>query len=189
MAIDLYSRKILGFDLALTENSTTAHQLLERVIADNPGIHTVHSDNGSAMTSYKLRDLFNDHGIALSLIRPRVSDDNAFMESVFHTLKYRQFYPRVFNDIDHAQHWVGEFVEFYNTTHPHSGIKGYTPQSVFDGSWTVMHQRRVDAVTECHRRSPGRFAGMPKVETVPEVVYLNAVDADVHGRRRSLLRV
>lgn len=178
LAIDLFSRKIIGTKVAPTENTSTAVELLTQVLADNPGVVTVHSDNGSAMTSTRVRRLLADQGVALSLIRPRVSDDNAFVESVFHTLKYRPFYPTVFSSIDQARVWVAEFVVYYNTVHPHSGVAGHTPQSVFDGSWMQVHSLRVQALDKHYRRFPQRYGARPVVEDVAGVVRLNGVRGD-----------
>lgn len=178
LAIDLFSRKIVGVKLAPTENTSTAVELLTQVLADNPGVVTVHSDNGSAMTSTRVRRLLADHGVALSLIRPRVSDDNAFVESVFHTLKYRPFYPKVFASMDQARVWVEEFVVYYNTVHPHSGVAGHTPQSVFDGSWRVAHRLRVQALDAHYRQFPQRYVQRPVVQGVAGVVRLSGARDD-----------
>lgn len=178
LAIDLFSRKIVGAKVAPTENTSTAVELLTQVLADNPGVVTVHSDNGSAMTSTRVRRLLADHGVALSLIRPRVSDDNAFVESVFHTLKYRPFYPKVFASMDQARVWVEEFVVYYNTVHPHSGVAGHTPQSVFDGSWRAAHRLRVQALDAHYRQFPQRYVGQPVVQEVAGVVRLNGARDD-----------
>jgi putative transposase len=46
-------------------------------------------------------------GISLSFSRPRVSNDNAFAESIFRTLKYHHSYPRRrFRDILFVREWV-----------------------------------------------------------------------------------
>ena len=67
-------------------------------------------------------------GISLSFSRPRVSNDNAFAESIFRTLKYHHSYPRRrFRDILSVREWVDQFIAWYNTEHRHSGIKYVTP--------------------------------------------------------------
>ena len=67
-------------------------------------------------------------GISLSFSRPRVSNDNAFAESIFRTLKYHHSYPhRRFRDIFSVREWVDQFIAWYNQEHRHSGIKYVTP--------------------------------------------------------------
>ena len=67
-------------------------------------------------------------GISLSFSRPRVSNDNAFAESIFRTLKYHHSYPqRRFRDILSVRERVDQFIAWYNEQHRHSGIKYVTP--------------------------------------------------------------
>ncbi|MGP9656293.1 integrase core domain-containing protein [Halomonas sp. AOP35-4E-18] len=55
--------------------------------------------------------------------RPRVSNDNAFSESLFRTYKYRPNYPvGGYDDLAVAQHWVAGFMQWYNHEHRHSAI-------------------------------------------------------------------
>jgi transposase InsO family protein len=53
----------------------------------------LHSDNGAPMKSQTLKIKLEDLGALPSYSRPRVSNDNAFAESVFTTLKYRPHWP------------------------------------------------------------------------------------------------
>jgi putative transposase len=48
----------------------------------------LHSDNGSPMKSLTLRAKLESLGVTTSFSRPRVSDDNAYVEAFFRTLKY-----------------------------------------------------------------------------------------------------
>lgn len=62
-------------------------------------------------------------GITPSRSRPRVSNDNAYAESLFKTLKYVPDYqPQGFKTLDEARVWVRNFVNWYNNEHRHSGI-------------------------------------------------------------------
>ena len=52
-----------------------------------------------------------------------MSNDNAYAESLFRTLKYVPFYPkRPFENLEAGRDWVMEFVSWYNEEHRHSGI-------------------------------------------------------------------
>lgn len=65
---------------------------------------------------------------APSFSRPRISDDNAFSEALFRTLKYRPSFPqRAFAPRQDAHAWVARFVSWYNTEHRHSAIRFVTP--------------------------------------------------------------
>ncbi len=61
-------------------------------------------------------------------MRPRVSDDNAYAESLFRTAKYRPEFPtKGFADLDQARTWANGFVHWYNFDHRHSGISYVSP--------------------------------------------------------------
>jgi putative transposase len=70
-------------------------ELAEQLIADSamkeriaPGMLTLHADRDSSMRSKPVATLLADLGIAKSHSRPYISDDNAFSEAQFKTLKY-----------------------------------------------------------------------------------------------------
>lgn len=66
------------------------------------------------MTSSTLKATLDRLGVVRSLSRPGGSDDNAFSESLFRTLKYRPDYPKIKADIDGWRDWVQGFVYWYN---------------------------------------------------------------------------
>ena len=56
------------------------------------------------------------------------SDDNAYVEALFQTAKYRSDFPAAgFADLTEARHWAAAFVHWYNHEHRHSGIRYVTP--------------------------------------------------------------
>lgn len=80
------------------------------------------------MKSVTLRHKLLDLGIASSYSRPRVSDDNAFIESLFRTLKHGPIAPpKRVASIGEARTWVARFMHWYNHEHQHSGIRFVTP--------------------------------------------------------------
>ncbi len=66
-------------------------------------------------------------GISLSFSRPTVSNDNAFAESIFRTLKFRSYHCGRFGNMSSISEWVDQFIGWYNTEHWHSGIKYVMP--------------------------------------------------------------
>ena len=102
MVIDLYSRAVVGFIVAERESSQLAAAMFADIFTSFPDVHTVHSDNGAAMTSKQLGKLFATHGVARSFNRPHTSNDNPHTESVFHTMKTRTYYPKTFTTLGEA---------------------------------------------------------------------------------------
>ena len=100
-------------------------------------------------------------GIVQSRYVPHVSRQ-PFSEAQFKTMKYDLDYPRRFTDIDHARTWVARFTHTDNTVHRHSGVGYCTPQSVHDGTWTTLRNRRQDLLDHAWRQHPTRFWRRPK---------------------------
>jgi len=133
MISDLFSRKIVAWEVWETESAENASELIRRAIIaeklttrEHPLV--LHSDNGAPMKGATMLETLYNLGITPSRSRPRVSNDNPYAESLFKTLKYRcNYQPKGFSSLEEARSWVYNFVEWYNTNHRHSGIKFLTP--------------------------------------------------------------
>jgi putative transposase len=182
--IDLFSRMVVGWLLAECENASHAERLFADTIARHgiaPGALTVHADRGSPMRSDDLAQLLATLGVARSFSRPHVSDDNAFSEAQFKTLKYQPDYPGQFASLTHARAWCQEFIGWFNEQHQHSGIALYTPADVFYGRVEEVAARRQTALDEAFAAHPERFPnGPPVAKRPPEAVHINPlpVEAD-----------
>jgi transposase InsO family protein len=67
----------------------------------------LHADNGNAMRAATLESRLEELGVLRSFIRPRVSNDNPYSESLFRTVKFRPDYPsRPFASKAEACEWV-----------------------------------------------------------------------------------
>ncbi|WP_265499078.1 integrase core domain-containing protein, partial [Providencia rustigianii] len=78
----------------------------------------LHADNGAAMKSQTLQMKLHELNITPSHSRPRVSNDNAYAESVFRTLKYVPQWPsQGFKTLTEARKWVGKITRWYNDRH------------------------------------------------------------------------
>jgi putative transposase len=112
--VDVWSRKIVAWEVARQESSYIAAAMIARAglvqgVDRDPVV--THSDNGGPMEGATLLATLQFLGITPSFGRPRVSDDNPYSEALFRTLKYRPGYPSLpFEDLEAAQGWVAEFV-------------------------------------------------------------------------------
>ena len=181
VVLDLYSRFVVAWMVGQRENSALAKQLFAEAITRHevdPGTLVVHMDRGAPMTSHGFRELLGTLGVDKSYSRPRVSNDNAFSESHFHTLKYQPDYPGVFEDVEHGRRWCGEFFEWYNYQQHHDGLALFTPAEVFNGTVEQVARRREAAIQEAYRKHPERFvSGAPKIPRPPKTVRINPLDA------------
>ena len=95
--IRIWSRRIDATAVHSEELGTHAVALVRatcEIEGVGPDTLTLHSDNGSPMRSAILLETLRLMGIVQSLIRPRASDDNAYIEASFKTLKYCRAYPK-----------------------------------------------------------------------------------------------
>jgi putative transposase len=185
VVLDLFSRMTVGWLLAERESTELAKQLFAETVARHgvePGSLTVHADRGSAMRSDGLAQLFSSLGVDRSFSRPHVSDDNAFSESQFKTLKYQPDYPERFSSLAHARAWCQEFFCWYNDHHQHSGLALFTPAEVFYGRVEEVAARRQAALDDAYAEHPERFPnGPPVVRRPPASVAINPLSVDDHS--------
>jgi transposase InsO family protein len=104
MVMDVWSRRILGVEVHERECSKLPSDFFDHVCHDkviSPDSATVlHYDNGAPIRSYSLAAKMGELCISLSFSRLRVSNDSAYAESWFRTMKYHQSYPmRRFRDL------------------------------------------------------------------------------------------
>ncbi len=187
--LDLFSRYVVGWMVAVHENARLAQRLIEATCFKQgivPHQLTIHADRGAPMRSKLVAELFSDLSIDASHSRPRVSNDNPFSEAQFRTFKYRPEFPDRFGAIEHARSVSRNLFAWYNDAHHHSGLSYLTPADVHYGraaaTLAVRHHTRVAA----YAAHPERFVqGPPRLEILPNAVWINppakSADQDAPG--------
>jgi len=182
VVLDLFSRFVVAWMVARRENSALAKQLFAEALRRYevaPGSLIVHMDRGAPMTSHGFTDLLAELGVERSHSRPRVSNDNAFAESHFHTVKYQPDYPGRFRDIRHARDWCSDFFGWYNHEHHHDGLALFTPADVFFSRVEAIAATREHALRDAYAAHPERFInGPPVVRRPPSRVLINPAEPD-----------
>jgi transposase InsO family protein len=165
LIVDLYSRKIVGFEVHDTDSAEHAAHLARRT-ALAEGVHAkpvrpvLHGDNGATLKATTVLAMLHWLGIEPSYSRPRVSDDNAFAEALFRTAKYRPEFPlKGFADLDSARQWAMRFVHWYNHEHRHSGIRYVTPAQRHAGQDGPVLAARHAVYQDARQRNPQRWSG------------------------------
>lgn len=177
MVLDIYSRKIVGHEVHEAESAESASRLMRRAslaegLAGRPLV--LHSDNGSAMKGSTMLATLEQLGIAPSFSRPRVSNDNAYAESLFRTCKYRPDYPsRPFATLEQARAWTQKFVRWYNQDHKHSGLKFVTPAQRHGGQAEAILEHREQVYREAKSRNPRRWSRNVRNWNLDGQVWLN----------------
>jgi len=177
LVMDIYSRKIVGWQVHQDESSAQAAELMKDICA-REGVerHQVrlHSDNGSPMKGAMMLATLQQLGVIPSFSRPSVSNDNPYSESLFRTLKYRPEYPeKAFIDLASARSWVLRFVDWYNNQHLHSSIKFITPAQRHRGEDPAILVKRQAVYRQAKLTTPNRWSGEIRNWEPVKEVYLN----------------
>lgn len=182
LVLDVFSRFIVGWEVATTESTAIAKALFREAAREQgvqPGELHVHADGGAMMKAKSLALTFADLGISKSHSRPHVSNDNPYSEAQFKTLKYRPEFPQFFPSVQGARAFMVDFVRWYNYQHRHSGLAFLTPADVHLGrSHEVLAQRNA-AMQQAWQQHPRRFhSSGPATHTLPSAVYINKPTED-----------
>ena len=177
LIMDIYSRKIVGWQVYENESSAQAADLMTDICQREgikPNQVTLHSDNGSPMKGATMLATLQQLGVIPSFSRPSVSNDNPYSESLFRTLKYRPEYPeQPFSTLDAARDWVHFFVDWYNKEHLHSSIKFITPEQRHTGQDEEILERRKEVYQQAKLVNPNRWSNEIRNWDVIKEVYLN----------------
>jgi putative transposase len=175
--LDIFSRYVVGWMIALRETAQLAEHLIAETVATQhiaPGTLTLHADRGSSMRSKPVAALLVDLEVAKTHSRPYVSDDNPYSEAQFKTLKYRPDFPERFGSIEDARAHCQRFFHWDNTLHRHSGIGLMTSESVHTGRAHALFVQRADTLHVAFLANPTRFKGrIPQPPRLPTAAWIN----------------
>jgi len=163
MISDVFSRKIVGWEVHVRECGELASELVTKAVIGEgypDSLDILHADNGSIQKSSTLRVTLEKLGVEPTYSRPRVSNDNAYPEALFRTVKYRPNFPfDGFSSLDNARQWVLQFVTWYNSEHKHSGINFVTPMQRHKGEDTAILAKRHELYLQSRAKNPERWSG------------------------------
>jgi transposase InsO family protein len=128
--MDLFSRRIIGWTLARNRTTDVTLRALKRAISlrePRPGL-LFHSDRGIEYSAYGYQDFLKARGIVPSMNRPRHCQDNAHMESFFHSLKAELTHQRAFGSDAELNASVAGYIDrYYNAKRIHSSLGYHSP--------------------------------------------------------------
>ena len=133
VVMDRYSRRILGWSVSRRRDAAltcTALRLSVRNRQPRPRL-MFHSDRGIEYAAFEYRDELARLGIIQSMNRPGKMNDNAHMESFFHSMKAEDLHGRRFDDDDQLRQVIRGYIAFYNQQRLHSALR-YLPPAMFE---------------------------------------------------------
>jgi putative transposase len=162
--------------VAEKESAALAKRFLAETVGkemDDASELTVHADRGIAMRSKMVAHLLADLGVTKTHSRPYTSNDNAFSESQFKTMKYRPGFPAKFGSIEDAKTFCRPFFRWYNHEHHHHGLALLTPADVHLGRADAVLGERQKALDRAYAAHPERFRQRPMAPRLAREVWIN----------------
>lgn len=139
--LDLFSRLVVGWAMASTEDEQLVELALRMAVAQRhpPTALLHHSDRGSEFTSDRYRALLAQLGIQVSMSRTANCYDNAVMESFFASLTKECTDRTRFQTRQQARSAIFEYLEcFYNPVRLHSTLQYVSPLAFEQASQSRM---------------------------------------------------
>jgi transposase InsO family protein len=128
--LDLYSRRVVGWAMAATQDEKLVHQALVMAVTHRkPGVGLLHhSDRGCQYTSHAYQTYLQEMDIRVSMSRKGNCWDNAVMERFFGTVKRECTAQMHFATHQDARIALFEYIEaYYNRVRKHSTLGYLSP--------------------------------------------------------------
>jgi putative transposase len=127
--LDQCSRRVLAWRLARTRTSRLTRAVVDAALRRRhpPSGVIFHSDRGSEFQGAPLRLRLAAHGLRQSMTRGGAPDENAHIESFFHTLKADVIHGRRFQTVAALRHQLRHYMRYYNHRRLHSALDYQSP--------------------------------------------------------------
>ena len=131
--MDWASRKVLSWRLSNTMDVGFCVEALEEALARYGKPAIFNSDQGSQFTSLEFTQVLKDAGVRISMDGKGRWMDNVMIERLWRSLKYECVYLQAFETGSQARAGIGRWIDYYNSSRPHSLFDGRTPEEVYSG--------------------------------------------------------
>lgn len=129
--IDWFSRKIIGWTLSDTLDTEPVLECV-KAAAERFGITAIlKADRGSKFTSDEYKALLKQYGIRQSMDGKSRWADNVRIERWFRSLKTELIYINEFDSLKLLRRAIHDYIQQYNTQHPHQALDYATPEDVY----------------------------------------------------------
>ncbi len=133
VVMDKYSRRVLGWAYGRRKDVALTLRALERAVRYRrpPRGLIFHTDRGIEYAAGAFKERAVELGIVQSMNRPGKLNDNAYIESFFHSMKADIVHGLRFTEDQQIEQAVRAYVPFYNGTRLHSSLD-YVPPATFE---------------------------------------------------------
>jgi len=129
--LDLYSRKVLSWEVSNTMDSYFCQRVLHTAIKTY-GIPTIlNTDQGSQFTSNDFTSYVLSHSIKLSMDGKGRVYDNIYIERLWRTVKYEDIYLNDYQTLPMLRAGINRYFYFYNNERSHQSLGYKTPDEKY----------------------------------------------------------
>ena len=142
--IDVYTKKIVGYQLSDHMRATANIKALQMALRSHPPPTIHHSDRGSQYTYRGYIDLLKHHKSKISMALS--AQDNAYAERINRTIKeeYLDYWkPKTFTQLKRC---VRKAVENYNNQRPHNNLGKISPLE-YEKRWSKIERNLKPKIT------------------------------------------
>lgn len=144
--IDLYSRKILSWNLSNSLDKSFCIEALNEAIERYGTPEIFNSDQGCQFTSHEFTEILSSHNIQISMDGKGRAIDNIYIERYWRTLKYEDIYLNKYETISDAKIGINKFTNFYNVERIHSSLEYKNPDEFYYNIVTEVKNTSDDLV-------------------------------------------
>jgi putative transposase len=129
--MDLYSRKILSWQLSNSLDPRFCVTALEEALTTYGAPEIFNTDQGAQFTSQAFTSVLDQHGVRISMDGKGRWVDNVFIERFWRSLKYEEVYLYAYDDLSGARVGLERYFGYYNGERHHSRLGKQTPNAVY----------------------------------------------------------
>lgn len=130
--IDMTTRYIVGWTLSNALDTESCLRTLDHATHDHGQPQIINSDQGCQFTSNDWVLACQNQGITISMSGKGRSNDNAYIERLWRTLKYEWIIIRGARTVAEYKKLLPVFVHWYNYLRPHQSLGYRTPADVLN---------------------------------------------------------
>jgi len=142
--IDVYTKKIVGYQVSDHMRATANVQALQMALSKHPPAEVHHSDRGSQYIYKDYISLLKKQGSQISMALS--AQDNAYAERINRTIKEEyidHWKPKTFSEL---KRFVKKAVIQYNVRRPHNNLEKRSPIE-FEKQWSTMKDNNKPKLT------------------------------------------
>jgi len=128
---DVYSRKLLSWELSNTLDTSFCLTTLQRAIKNYGMPEIFNTDQGSQYTSMLFTNELKKNGITISMDGKGRALDNIYIERFWRSLKYENIYLSSYETIIELEAGIDKYINFFNKKRIHQSLNYVTPDSVY----------------------------------------------------------